>query len=84
MTMWVIMEFMPPSKGSAVPVQCPTQNVNNQISVLEKPGSNQTRDFSLQITNCNSKSQLNSDSINEVIVSPKIPTKTFPDFCPTL
>ena len=29
------------------------------------------------------KGQLNSEWIYEVIVSPKIPTKFFPDFCPT-
>ena len=31
-----------------------------------------------------SKGQLNSEWIYEVIVSPKMPTKKFPDFCPTL
>ena len=30
------------------------------------------------------KGQLNSERIYEVIVSPKIPTKNFKDFCPTL
>ena len=30
-----------------------------------------------------SKGQLNSEWIYEVIVSPKMPTKIFPDFCPT-
>ena len=30
------------------------------------------------------KGQLNSEWINEVIVSPKMPTKQFTDFCPTL
>ena len=29
------------------------------------------------------KGQLNSESIYEVIVSPKMPTKIFPYFCPT-
>ena len=29
------------------------------------------------------KGQLNSEWIYEVIVSPKMPTKTFKDFCPT-
>ena len=29
------------------------------------------------------KGQLNSKRIYEVIVSPKMPTKIFPDFCPT-
>ena len=29
------------------------------------------------------KGQLNSEWIYEVIVSPKMPTKIFPDFCPT-
>jgi hypothetical protein len=28
------------------------------------------------------KGQLNSELIYEVIVSPKMPTKIFPDFCP--
>ena len=31
-----------------------------------------------------SKGQLNSEWIYEVIVSPKMPTKNFKDFCPTL
>ena len=31
-----------------------------------------------------SKGQLDSELINEVIVSPKIPTKNYRDFCPTL
>ena len=31
----------------------------------------------------NAKGQLNSELIYEVIVSPKMPTKIFPDFCPT-
>jgi hypothetical protein len=30
------------------------------------------------------KGQLNSERIYEVIVSPKMPTKNFLDFCPTL
>ena len=30
------------------------------------------------------KGQLNSEWIYEVIVSPKIPTKNYRDFCPTL
>ena len=30
------------------------------------------------------KGQLNLEWIYEVIVSPKMPTKNFPDFCPTL
>ena len=31
-----------------------------------------------------SKGQLNSEWIYEVIVSPKMPTKNYQDFCPTL
>ena len=31
---------------------------------------------------CTVKGQLNSEWIYEVIVSPKMPTKDFPDFCP--
>ena len=31
-----------------------------------------------------SKGQLNSEWIYDVIVSPKMPTKNFSDFCPTL
>ena len=34
-------------------------------------------------TQCFSKGHLNSEWIYEVIVSPKMATKTFPDFCPT-
>jgi hypothetical protein len=30
------------------------------------------------------KGQLNSESIYEVIVSPKMPMKNYQDFCPTL
>ena len=35
------------------------------------------------ITTLFGKGQLNSECIYEVIVSPKMPTKNFKDFCPT-